>query len=259
MKRGRLHRLHYGVYRVGPRLSPHADVMAGVLACGPRAAVSHVSAAALWSLVHDGPHGQLHIIDPVGDHRRPGLRIHHKRGLRSDEVTRLHGIPITNARRTLLDLTETVDSRTLERVVAEAYARRLATPGRLRRLLERHPTAAGAAALRHLLDNGSPALTRSEAEERFLAVVRDAQLPAPEVNVRVAGYEVDFFWPAQRLVVEIDGRASHASPAAFERDRRRDGRLVAEGLRVIRVTWRQLVDEPMAVIARVARALGRAV
>jgi hypothetical protein len=31
--------------------------------------------------------------------------------------------------------------------------------------------------------------------------------------------------------------------------------LIAAGYRVVRVTWRQLRDEPMAVIARIAQAL----
>jgi hypothetical protein len=44
-------------------------------------------------------------------------------------------------------------------------------------------------------------------------------------------------------------------PAAFERDRRRDQRLAAAGFQVIRITWRQLEAEPMAVLARLAQAL----
>ncbi len=46
-----------------------------------------------------------------------------------------------------------------------------------------------------------------------------------------------------------------ATEAAFERDRRRDRTHVAAGYRVIRVTWRQLQDEPLTVIASIAQAL----
>jgi very-short-patch-repair endonuclease len=46
---------------------------------------------------------------------------------------------------------------------------------------------------------------------------------------------------------------SHAR--SFERDRRRDQVLVAAGWRVIRITWRQLTKEPLAVLARLAMAL----
>ena len=47
-----------------------------------------------------------------------------------------------------------------------------------------------------------------------------------------------------RLIVELDGRDTHTTAAAFERDRARDGALTIEGRRVLRVTWRQLGDEP---------------
>ncbi|HSR42149.1 MAG TPA: DUF559 domain-containing protein, partial [Longimicrobiales bacterium] len=102
---------------------------------------------------------------------------------------------------------------------------------------------------------GRPALTRSEAEERFLGLVRKSGLVAPEANARVAGYEVDFLWRAHRLVAEVDGYRYHSSTAAFEGDRRRGADLVAAGLRVVRVTWRQLVEEPQGVVARLAAAL----
>jgi very-short-patch-repair endonuclease len=77
------------------------------------------------------------------------------------------------------------------------------------------------------------------------------------VNAKLAGFEVDFVWPDQKLVVEVDGYRFHSSRAAFERDRRRDARLGDLDFRVIRVTWRQLVDEPHAVVARIAAALAR--
>src|SRR5919198_5554708 len=48
---GRLHVVHRGVYAVGhPVLGPDGRRMAAVLACGPGAALSHASAAALWGL-----------------------------------------------------------------------------------------------------------------------------------------------------------------------------------------------------------------
>jgi very-short-patch-repair endonuclease len=69
-------------------------------------------------------------------------------------------------------------------------------------------------------------------------------------------YEVDFLWRDAQLVVEVDGYAFHRDRAAFERDRRRDAALMAAGLRVMRFTWRQIVEEPLPVIARIAQVLG---
>jgi very-short-patch-repair endonuclease len=100
-----------------------------------------------------------------------------------------------------------------------------------------------------------PQITRSEGERRLRALIRAARLSRPHTNTSVGGWEVDAVWQAQRLVVEVDGFAYHGNRAAFERDRRRDAALVAAGYRVIRITWRQLVDEPHAVVALLARLL----
>ena len=80
-------------------------------------------------------------------------------------------------------------------------------------------------------------------------------MPRPRVNARACGFEVDFLWPDAGLVVEFDGGTFHRHPRAFERDRKRDQILVAAGYRVIRVTWRQLQEEPMAVMVRIGQAL----
>ena len=66
---------------------------------------------------------------------------------------------------------------------------------------------------------------------------------------------MDAVWPEQRLVVEVDGYAFHRTREAFERDRRRDARLLVAGYRVLRVTWRRLTREPEQVIALIAGAL----
>jgi very-short-patch-repair endonuclease len=77
----------------------------------------------------------------------------------------------------------------------------------------------------------------------------------PRTNVKRAGWEVDAVWDAHRLVVEVDGYRYHRTRAKFERDRRKDTRLLLAGYRVLRITWRQLTREPEAVIATIAAAL----
>jgi very-short-patch-repair endonuclease len=172
------------------------------------------------------------------------------------DVRKLGGIPVTAPARTILDLAGVVGARELEQAMAEAQARRLVRRSDLLALLARNPRRPGIAALRTLLDpDHSPSLTRSEAEERFLALVKAAELPMPEVNVRIGRHEVDFLWRDRALIVEVDGFRFHSSRAAFERDRRRDAELAGHGFRVLRVTRRQIVDRPEASIARIATAL----
>jgi predicted transcriptional regulator of viral defense system len=76
---GRLHVVHRGVYAVGHTLlTRSARWMAAVLACGPDAALSHASAAALWAMQR----GEPTIIDVTTNRsgrKRPGLRIHRPR------------------------------------------------------------------------------------------------------------------------------------------------------------------------------------
>ena len=90
----------------------------------------------------------------------------------------------------------------------------------------------------------------------MLDLIRKARLPEPETNARLNGYEVDLLWRDAKLVVEIDGYAFHSSRRSFELDRRKESDLVAAGLRVARVTWRQATQEQIGVAARLATALG---
>ena len=257
VRSGRLHALHRGVYLLGyAKPSEGARELAALLACGPGAVVSHGSAAALWHLLPGWPSDVD--VTLAGRHCGPkrGIRIHRVVTLDRRDVRRLGGIPVTTPARTLLDVAAALPARNLEQALAEAQARGLMRRADLASLLARHPSRPGTRPLRRLLEaDAAPALTRSEAEERFLALIRAAELPPPEVNAGLAGYEVDFLWREQGLVVEVDGFTFHGSRAAFERDRRRDTDLTARGFRVIRVTWRQIVDAPEALVVRLATAL----
>ena len=66
---------------------------------------------------------------------------------------------------------------------------------------------------------------------------------------------VDVCYPHARLVIELDGRRWHDSHLAREDDRRRDNALVVAGWRVVRITWRELMDDPAATVALVRRLL----
>jgi very-short-patch-repair endonuclease len=253
-----LHRLHRGVYAVGHlALVPLAREMAAVLTCGQGSAVSHRSAAVVWRLLPAGDYTEIDVtVTAMGRGRRSGLRIHRSRSLSPGDVRHLRGLPVTAPWRTLIDLAGVAPPRQLELATHEAVARRLINARRLAADLERYRGRRGLGRLKDLLEGDEPrALTRSQAEERFLSLVRAADLPAPEVNVRVHGYEVDFFWREQGLIVEIDGFQFHSSLSAFERDRHRDAVLQGHGLRVLRITWRRLVDAPYATLTYLVRVL----
>ena len=104
-----------------------------------------------------------------------------------------------------------------------------------------------------MLDTTEP--TRTELERALLSLLRSAGLPRPLVNTKVGPYEADAVWPAERVVVEVDGWAAHGHRGAFERDRARDADLQARGYAVLRFTWRQVLDEPLLVATRTAQVL----
>jgi very-short-patch-repair endonuclease len=253
-RHGWLIRRHRGVFLVGAVAGPLAAEVAAVRACGGRAVLSHGAGSALWR-VRARVDGPIEVTVAGGEVRsRPGIRVHNVTYV---ESTVHRGIPVTTPARTLLDLAAVVTADDLARAVEEARVLRLVTDADLRAILDSHPRRAGTAALRRELGKDAR-LTRSEAERRLLHLIRRAGLPLPETNVRVVGHEVDALWRAQRLIVEIDGFDVHGTRAAFERDRARDGRLTAAGYRVMRITWRQLRDEPELTVARLAAALAQA-
>ena len=250
---GRLHSLHRGVYAVGHRvLSVRGRWMAAVLAGGPGAALSHRSAAALWG-IRPTAAGQADVTVSPGRRGRPEVRFHRSE-LEADEMTVWDGIPVTTVARTLVDLAAVLDRRQLEKALNEAEVLRLHTGLLLNAAVQRHATRPGVRTLRTVVGEGLETVTRSELEERSLAFVEQSGLPRPQTNQTVEGYEVDCLWRAQRVIVELDGRAFHETAAAFERDRERDRVLQAAGWRVVRVTWRQLARDG-EVVARDLREL----
>jgi very-short-patch-repair endonuclease len=145
--------------------------------------------------------------------------------------------------------------RQLERALNEAEVLRLTDRLSVPDLLDRYPRRRGSAVLRALFRDRTAVrgITRRELEQRFQALLDGTDLPQPRRNahVSVAGrfFEVDCLWAAQRLIVELDGRETHGTDLAFEKDRERDRLLLVEGWRVTRITWRQLRDDAPAVIA----------
>ena len=233
--------------------------MGAVLACGHGAVLSHRSAAALWSI---RPQGEPDLIDVTlrtraGRRRRRGIRVHRPRRLPDDELTTQSEIPATGPARTILDLGSTIDTRPLERAIDEADRLKLVAADDLVELLRRHPGHPGARKLRRVLarHQAGATVTRSELEERFLVLCRRHRLPRPEVNAPLLDYVVDFLWPDARLVVEVDGRATHGTRRAFQADRDRDGRLAVTGYTVLRFTWWDVTRRHAVVADRVQRLL----
>lgn len=256
---GFLHPIFRGVYAVGHLALPaYAREQAALLACGEPALIVDRSALHLWGILEASP-SEVHVA-PIGHHcrKRQGIHLHRPADIDSRDIRRRHGLPVTSPARTAIDLAATAAPQELEDAVAEMRARRLVKDRELEAALQRAGRIPGAAAMRAFLkaENG-PSITRSVAERHFRRYLNAAHLPQPQTNQPIAGYNADFLWHAEKVVLEIDSWQFHGHRRAFERDRRKDMALADAGYHVIRVTWRQFTEEPLALIAHIARALDR--
>lgn len=126
----------------------------------------------------------------------------------------------------------------------------------------------GAATLRELARDVLPVRgeLREELERRFAEFLRARRFAVADVNrgfrLRSPAQKVvlDVVWREAGLAVELDGRRAHDTARAFEADRLRDRRVAVQlGLQVVRVTWRQLHDEPDALADDLASLYARGV
>jgi len=256
VKAGRLHPLHRGVYAVGhTNLSPHGQCLAGVLACGDGALLSHYSAAWLWGMVKGSP-VPVEVTTPIPRKLHVPVRRHHSRILTGDDREVRDEIPVTAVPRTLLDLAARIRYERLRRILERTEELRLLDLGPIEALLARSGRHRGTRPLANAIAlYRPPPFIRSEVERLFLDLVLAAGLPRPATNFVEAGYELDAYWPERRFAVELDVYETHGGREAFERDRFRQEELKLAGIEMIRVTGTRLEREPSRVIERLARLL----
>jgi very-short-patch-repair endonuclease len=159
-------------------------------------------------------------------------------------VVRRFGIPVTTPVQTLIDLATELKIMRLERAVNEADKLDLVDPETLRRALDGYVGMPGVRTLRTMLDRHTFRLSDSDLEILFRPLALAADLPLPLTKHWVLGYEVDFWFPDQGLVVETDGSRYHRTPAQQARMAKRDQKHVAGGLRVLRFTHWQIAHAP---------------
>lgn len=262
LKRGQLHEVFRGVYVVGVRrISRRGRWMAAVLACGGDAVLSHRSAARFWRLLPPASEW-VDVTSPKAEVERKGIG-GHRSPLQADEWLVRDGIPVTSPFRTIFDLAAVAEMRELERAFHEAEARLLTDRVSLPILLERYPGRRGSKNLRALLEARQPiGITRNDFEEAFLALIDRHGLRRPRMNaplaIRGRFVEIDALWEHGRVAVELDSRGIHGTHKRFESDRQRDRILVAEGWKTMRITWRQLREEPTEIAGDLRAALERA-
>lgn len=245
---GRLHRVHRGVYSVGKPARTQLELAsAAVLACGAGAALSHGSALGLWGFAKQWG-APFHVTVP-GDRDRAAIHVHRSHTLTPQDIKIQLGIRVTSFARTLLDCSPELSDKRLTRIVNDARRGRYIHLDSLAETVARWPRHPGAVRLRPFLE-GPTNPSRSDFEDEFLPFCERFGLPRPETNSMIAGREVDAYFAAEGVIVELDGWDFHSSRDVFESDRDKDADATALGLATVRITKQRVRHTPAKEAAR---------
>jgi len=235
------------------------------LRAGSDAATSHRSAARLLQL--DGSEWpQIELTGPLGHRRRPRRgRLYESTDLERRDLVSRHGLWVTNATRTLVDLGAVVSEAQLEMALDDALRRGLTTHDRLWTAIARlgRPGRSGVPQLRDLLVGRGDVegLTDTGFETLLLRALRHHGLPRPTTQHELFDDDGEFVmrfdaaYLVEKVGVEADSKRWHGTDSRFESDREQRAVATALGWSVIPVTWRQVTTRPAWVGETVARTL----
>ena len=240
---------------------PAVDEQLRAAALGLDATISHDSAALMWGIELASTPRLRHVTVTRNRSRcaHVGTRVHRSELEGSDRVER-HGVWVTGALRTVLDLCRSLPLGEAVVVVDSALRQAHVTVEELMAALRELPAGRGRSRVARALRLMDPQ-SGSVLETLCRVLLQQAGLAPDETQLVVrdaSGHwigRVDFAWPTRRLVVETDGFAFHADRASYRDDRRRSNALLLAGWRVLRFSWEDVVDRPDEVVATVRAAL----
>ncbi|HET9727788.1 MAG TPA: DUF559 domain-containing protein [Acidimicrobiia bacterium] len=225
-----------------------------LLWAGRDAALSHLTAGALWCL--DGV-VERRIELTVARRLRSDWLTAHRDTLTPTDIVTHAGYRCTSPARTIIDLAGVLECETLERALESARRQRLVSVQAVYERLEALGTQGrnGSRALQRMLDRlDGRAASESVLEVKVSRLLRACGVPEPyrqhEVHVFGSKYRLDFAWPDVHLALECDGQAYHE----FHRDRTRSRQLSASGWTVLPVTWRDVTTNWPAVVQELREA-----
>ena len=249
---GRWRRCGPGVYFADDRpFTAAARIRAAVWARGDHAAASGLSAA-WWLGLMGAPPSVVEVTVPRNSHGRaaPGCRVR-RRDLDRRDVVEHRGLRVTALPLTVLEAA----ARTAggAQIMDLALQRRVVL-GELWQTQFRNVGRYGSPAARRLLTTAASG-ARSEAERLVVALLRGSGITGWTANFPVGPYVADFAFPAQKVIIEVDGWAFHSDQEAFQKDRKRQNKLALMGWQVLRFTWLDLTMNPERVLSEIRSAI----
>jgi Protein of unknown function (DUF559) len=250
-----------------PRLRHALDVAAVRALRGQTGVASHQSAAAMHGmrLLTIPPEGTVTLTVPSGKRKggyaRSGITSH-MADLPEEHITRLYGLPVTTAGRTVIDIARTSPFAEGVVVADSALSERYTSKTDLRRVLASCPQWRGNAMAKTVVDFANE-LAESPLESCARVVFHERGLPPPELQAHIFGRNgtliarVDFMWQKYRVIAEADGLLKYDSGQTAIKELARDRLLREAGYEVVHFTWKELFTEPERVIARIREAFTR--
>lgn len=235
-----LHELYTDVWAVGRRsVTPKGHLIAALLSCGPASFLSHRTAAALHGL--RAVNIRAIEVTMVGTcaRARHGLTTHRTaRPPVPKEIRTVGHLRYSAVPRLLIELAPRETPAELRRLITEAVHKRVLNIDAVEAALARHQRRPGVARLKEAIAAYRPRPDRKSGLERAFDewLLEHPEIPEPLRNVDIDGWEIDCWWPDQRVVLELDGRDYHTAVQEMERDRLKDTKLQILGIKPMRVT-----------------------
>lgn len=187
--------------------------------------------------------------------------------LPSAHVTHRHGVPLTTAARTLVDIAANLPFDDGVVAAESAFHLKRVTRSEVDLLLAQSSGRPGIQAARQSLGFATPG-PESALESVSRISMHKAGIPAPQLQADLIPapprIRVDFYWPQYRLVGEADGMSKYTadpqlrSALAVVRDERhREQRLRDAGFDIVRWDW-TVANDPARLAARLRAAFARA-
>jgi very-short-patch-repair endonuclease len=261
IRRRRLVRVFPAVYRRKDS-SPDERLLlrAALLHAGPKAALSHTTALAVWGVRPlERP---LHLTVDQSARRAgtQGLVVHRRLHFEPcpPQCVIRQGLAVTALPRAVIDAWPLLPPPDRRPLALDITRDGLTTSELLRAALAERPNVGGHRTLAQTIDLIEEGCQSELEAVGVLNVFRHRSLPPSvgqhRVQLPTGVVRLDRAWPEVKLAAELDGAKHHTSPEDRRRDLARDSALAAVGWVVLRFTYADVLRDPDVVRGRLLDA-----